>query len=76
MYNPCIPQALKSFEDMTGKHRDELRVSSLEWFLVTTEGTFLVGDKIPYEGSPIQMVPSPRLVFKFGEEWLAQAANA
>jgi len=53
MYDPCIPEALKMFENMTQKHSRELLVSKLNWKFME--------DSMGNE----QLVPFLDLEFKF-----------
>jgi len=54
MYDPCIPEALDMFRDMTSKHKRELYRSQLIWTQIKDEGGFI-----------IQLVPSLDMEFKF-----------
>jgi len=54
MYDPCIPEALDMFRDMTTKHKRELYRSQLIWKEYKAE-----------DGTLIQLVPMLDLEFKF-----------
>lgn len=53
MYDPCIPEALKMFEDMTTRHKRELYFSRLIW------------KEVERNGELIQLVPMLEMEFKF-----------
>lgn len=55
MYDPCIPEGLKAFDDMTNKHKRELKRAKLEW------------KEIERDGILIQIVPVLVLDFKFSQ---------
>jgi len=54
MWDPCIPEALKMFEDMTTKHTRALYKSTLVWKEYKDEA-----------GEVIQLVPVVDMTFKF-----------
>jgi hypothetical protein len=58
MYDPCIPEALKMFEDMTTRHKRELYFSRLIWKEIEREGK---NGKMEL----IQLVPMLEMEFKF-----------
>ena len=55
MYDPCIPEALKMFDDMTTRHKRELLSAELNWELISYG---------PGDGEK-QLVPILVMDFKF-----------